>query len=181
MICSPFTCCNQLDLVRSAILVISCLIAAVCSLASVVAAPPNLVVIFMDDMGYADIGPFGATAYETPNLNRMAEEGRTFTDFYVSQAVCSASRAALMTGCYNVRVGIQGALGPSSAIGIHQDEVTLAEICKQKGYATACYGKWHLGHHHQFLPMQNGFDDYFGLPYSNDMWPFHPAVMHLPM
>lgn len=143
--------------------------------------PPNVIVIFMDDMGYADIGPFGATGYETPALNRMASEGRIFTDFYVAQAVCSASRAALMTGCYNGRVGIQGALGPSSVIGIHEDEVTLGEIGKQRGYATACYGKWHLGHHHQFLPMQNGFDDYFGLPYSNDMWPFHPEVMHLPM
>ncbi|MEZ6039792.1 MAG: sulfatase [Planctomycetaceae bacterium] len=111
----------------------------------------------------------------------MASEGRIFTDFYVTQAVCSASRAGLLTGCYNVRVGIQGALGPSSPIGINANEVTLGEICKQKNYATACYGKWHLGHHHQFLPMQNGFDDYFGLPYSNDMWPYHPGVAHLPM
>lgn len=142
---------------------------------------PNVVVIFMDDMGYADIGPFGAEGYETPNLNRMAEEGRIFTDFYVTQAVCSASRAGLLTGCYNVRVGIGGALGPKSQIGINSNEVTLGEIAKQKGYATACYGKWHLGHHKQFLPMQNGFDDYFGLPYSNDMWPYHPGVRHLPM
>ena len=143
--------------------------------------PPNVVVIFIDDMGYADIGPFGAKGYETPNLNRMAKEGRIFTDFYVTQAVCSASRAGLMTGCYNVRVGILGALGPSAKIGINEAEVTLAEICKQKGYATACYGKWHLGHHEKFLPMQHGFDDYFGLPYSNDMWPFHPGVRHLQM
>ena len=106
---------------------------------------PNIVVIFMDDMGYADIGPFGATGYETPNLDRMAEQGRIFTDFYVSQAVCSASRAALLTGCYNVRVGILGALGPGAKHGIHENEMTLAEVCKQKGYATACYGKWHLG------------------------------------
>ncbi len=142
---------------------------------------PNVVVIFMDDMAYADIGPFGATAYATPNLDRMAEEGRVFTDFYVTQAVCSASRAGLLTGCYNVRVGILGALGPSATHGIHEDEVTIAEICKQKDYATACYGKWHLGHHKKFLPMQHGFDDYFGLPYSNDMWPFHPEVLHLSM
>ena len=145
------------------------------------APPPNVVVIFMDDMGYADIGPFGAEGYETPNLDRMAEEGRVFTDFYVTQAVCSASRAGLLTGCYNVRVGIGGALGPSAKIGINEDEVTLGEIAKQKGYATACYGKWHLGHHKKFLPMQHGFDDYFGLPYSNDMWPYHPGVRHLPM
>ena len=142
---------------------------------------PNIVVIFMDDMAYADIGPFGAKGYETPSLNRMAQEGRKFTDFYVTQAVCSASRAGLLTGCYNVRVGILGALGPKATHGINSNEVTLAEICKQKGYATACYGKWHLGHHKKFLPMQHGFDDYFGLPYSNDMWPFHPGVAHLPM
>ena len=143
--------------------------------------PPNIVVIFMDDMGYADIGPFGAKAYPTPHLDRMAKEGRKFTDFYVTQAVCSASRAGLLTGCYNVRVGILGALGPKATHGINASEVTLAEICKQKGYATACYGKWHLGHHKKFLPMQHGFDDYFGLPYSNDMWPYHPGVLHLPM
>lgn len=145
------------------------------------APSPNVVVIFMDDMAYADIGPFGAQGYETPNLDRMANEGRKFTDFYVTQAVCSASRAGLLTGCYNVRVGIQGALGPSAKHGLHPDEVTLAEICKQKGYATACYGKWHLGHLREFLPMQHGFDDYFGLPYSNDMWPYHPGVRHLSM
>ncbi len=143
--------------------------------------PPNVVIIFIDDMGYADIGPFGAKAYPTPHLDRMAKEGRKFTDFYVTQAVCSASRAGLLTGCYNVRVGILGALGPKATHGINSDEVTIAEICKQKGYATACYGKWHLGHHEKFLPMQHGFDDYFGLPYSNDMWPYHPGVMHLPM
>ena len=143
--------------------------------------PPNIVVIFMDDMGYADIGPFGSNTYPTPHLDRMAKEGRKFTDFYVTQAVCSASRAGLLTGCYNVRIGILGALGPKSGHGIHADEVTLADLCKQKGYATACYGKWHLGHHKKFLPLQHGFDDYFGLPYSNDMWPYHPGVLHLPM
>ncbi|MEO2032698.1 MAG: sulfatase [Planctomycetaceae bacterium] len=142
---------------------------------------PNFVIIFMDDMGYADIGPFGAEGYETPHLDRMAREGRIFTDFYVTQAVCSASRAGLITGCYNVRIGIRGALGPKATHGLHEDEVTIAEICKQKDYVTACYGKWHLGHHEQFLPMQHGFDDYFGLPYSNDMWPYHPNVLHLPM
>ena len=144
-------------------------------------SPPNVVVIFMDDMGYADIGAFGAKDYPTPHLDRMAEEGRKFTDFYVTQAVCSASRAGLLTGCYNVRVGILGALGPKSGHGLHEEETTIAEICKSQGYATACYGKWHLGHHKKFLPMQHGFDDYFGLPYSNDMWPYHPGVLHLPM
>ena len=142
---------------------------------------PNVIIMFMDDMGYADIGAFGAKAYPTPHLDKMAKEGRKFTDFYVTQAVCSASRAGLLTGCYNVRIGINGALGPKSNSGLNPDEVTIAEICKQKGYATACYGKWHLGHHKKFLPMQHGFDDYFGLPYSNDMWPYHPGVLHLPM
>jgi arylsulfatase A-like enzyme len=137
--------------------------------------------MFMDDMGYADIGAFGAKSYPTPNLDKMAKEGRKLTDFYVTQAVCSASRAGLLTGCYNVRIGILGALGPKSNIGISPNEVTIAEICKQKGYATGCFGKWHLGHHKKFLPKQHGFDEYFGLPYSNDMWPYHPGVLHLPM
>ena len=137
--------------------------------------PPNVVVIFIHDMGYADIGPFGATDYQTPNLDLMANEGMRFTDFVVSSAVCSASRAALLTGSYHLRVGITGALGPGSQIGINESETTLAELCKSKGYATACFGKWHLGHHPKFLPTQHGFDEYFGLPYSNDMWPYHPA------
>ncbi|MGE0143476.1 MAG: sulfatase [Planctomycetota bacterium] len=141
--------------------------------ASTAASPPNIVLIFIDDMGYADIGPFGGEI-PTPNLDRFAEEGMRFTDFSVPSAVCSASRAALLTGCYHRRVGIAGALGPSSTIGIAETETTLAEICKQKGYATACFGKWHLGHHPKFLPLQHGFDEYLGLPYSNDMWPWHP-------
>ena len=145
------------------------------------AKTPNVVIMFMDDMGYADIGAFGAKSYPTPNLDKMAKEGRKFTDFYVTQAVCSASRAGLLTGCYNVRIGILGALGPKSNIGISPNEVTIAEICKQKGYATGCFGKWHLGHNKKFLPKQHGFDEYFGLPYSNDMWPYHPGVLHLPM
>lgn len=137
--------------------------------------PPNFVVIFADDLGYADIGPFGAKDIETPHLNRMAREGMKFTDFYVSQAVCSASRAALLTGCYSNRVSILGALGPGAKHGIHENEWTIAEVLKPRGYATAVFGKWHLGDKPQFLPLQHGFDEYFGLPYSNDMWPFHPT------
>lgn len=137
---------------------------------------PNVIIIFMDDLGYADTGPFGATAYSTPALDRMAQEGRIFTDFYVSQAVCSASRASLLTGCYNVRVGIFGALNHSALIGINAEELTLAEVFKSRGYSTCCIGKWHLGHHPKFLPTEHGFDEYFGLPYSNDMWPFHPTA-----
>jgi arylsulfatase A-like enzyme len=138
--------------------------------------PPNFVLILTDDQGYGDVGCYGARALATPNIDRLAREGMRFTSFYVAQAVCSASRAALLTGCYPNRIGILGALGPASKIGIRADELTLAEVLKQRGYATAIYGKWHLGHHPQFLPMRHGFNDYFGLPYSNDMWPHHPAA-----
>ena len=141
--------------------------------------PPNVVVVFIDDMGYADIGPFGGKV-PTPNLDRMAGEGMRCTDFSVSSAVCSASRIALLTGCYHVRVGIHGALGPDAQIGIGDGETTIAELCKTKGYATACFGKWHLGHHPKFLPTHHGFDEFFGLPYSNDMWPLHPNFANLP-
>jgi len=134
---------------------------------------PNIVVIFIDDMGYADIGPFGA-GVSTPNLDRMGKEGRRFTNFIVPSAVCSASRSALMTGCIHRRVGISGALGPRVPMGLDPAEETIAEICKKKNYATACFGKWHLGDHPEFWPLAQGFDEYFGLPYSNDMWPYHP-------
>jgi len=147
--------------------------------ASTPTRPPNIVVIFVDDLGYADIGPFGGDI-PTPNLDRMAKEGMRFTDFCVTSAVCSASRAALLTGCYHQRIGIAGALGPDAQIGIAASETTIAELCRAKGYATACFGKWHLGHHPKFLPLQHGFDEYFGLPYSNDMWPLHPAHAKLP-
>jgi arylsulfatase len=141
---------------------------------------PNVVIIFCDDLGYGDIGCFGAQGYATPNLDRMAAEGVRLTRFYVAQAVCSASRAALLTGCYPNRIGIQGALGPRSEVGISDDETTLAEIARQRDYATGIFGKWHLGHHPRFLPVRHGFDEYFGLPYSNDMWPYHPGFAHLP-
>ena len=166
---------------RSAIALALALIPAVapCKAQQAAERPPNIVVIFIDDMGYADVGPFGGEI-PTPNLDRMAAEGTRFTDFSVATAVCSASRAALLTGCYHRRVGISGALGPRAKIGLHAREVTIAELCQQRGYATACYGKWHLGHHPKFLPLQHGFDDYFGLPYSNDMWPLHPNYAKLP-
>jgi len=142
---------------------------------------PNIVLIFTDDQGYQDVGCFGSPDIETPNLDRMAAEGMRFTDFYAAQAVCSASRAALLTGCYPNRIGILGALGPRATHGIHDNELTIAEVVKQRGYATAIYGKWHLGHHRQFLPVHHGFDDYFGLPYSNDMWPYHPTAKFPPL
>ncbi len=132
---------------------------------------PNIVIIFIDDQGYADVGCFGAKGFETPNLDRMADDGMKFTNFYVSQAVCSASRASLLTGCYAERIGIQGALMPWSSVGLNPEEETIAELLKKKGYATGIFGKWHLGHHQEFLPLQHGFDEYLGLPYSNDMWP----------
>jgi arylsulfatase A len=136
--------------------------------------PPNFVVIFMDDMGYADIGSFGAQGYKTPNLDRMAAEGARFTDFYAAAASCTPSRASLMTGCYPQRVGLPHVLVPDSRIGISDEEMTIAGMLKPLGYATACYGKWHLGHHPEFLPTRHGFDEYFGLPYSNDMWHMRP-------
>ncbi|HWD90775.1 MAG TPA: sulfatase [Verrucomicrobiae bacterium] len=134
---------------------------------------PNIVIIYIDDMGYADIGPFGAKGYSTPNLDRMAAEGMKFTSFYSAQPICSASRSSLMTGCYANRVGFSGALMPHNKWGISSNEMTIAQVCKQKGYATAAFGKWHLGDAIRFLPLQHGFDEYFGLPYSNDMTP-HP-------
>lgn len=140
---------------------------------------PNIVIIFTDDQGYADLGCFGAEGFETPNIDRMARHGRKFTNFHVAQPVCSASRAALLTGCYPNRIGIHGALGPNSKIGLSHSETTIAEILKEEGYATCAVGKWHLGDHSSFLPTNHGFDEYLGLPYSNDMWPFHPRLMKL--
>lgn len=131
---------------------------------------PNIVLILTDDMGYGDLSSFGATQYKTPNLDKMVSEGVRFTNFYVAQAVCSASRAALLTGCYSNRVSILGALGPESKIGLNPSEETIAEVLKKKGYKTGVFGKWHLGDNKQFLPLQQGFDEYLGLPYSNDMW-----------
>ncbi|MFO7733798.1 MAG: sulfatase-like hydrolase/transferase, partial [Candidatus Aminicenantes bacterium] len=134
--------------------------------------PPNVVLIFIDDMGYADLGCFGARGSRTPRIDRLAAEGVRLTDFYVSQAVCGASRASLLTGCYAERVGYQGAPGPHSRIGLHPDEETIAELLKARGYATAIFGKWHLGCRPEFYPARQGFDRYLGLLYSNDMWPY---------
>jgi arylsulfatase A-like enzyme len=137
--------------------------------------PPNVVIVLTDDLGYGDLGCYGARGLETPNLDRMAREGIRFTDFYVAQPVCSASRAALLTGCYPNRVGILGALGPADRHGLGARERTIADLLRARGYATAAYGKWHLGHRPPFLPTRHGFDDYFGLPYSNDMGPENPS------
>jgi len=136
--------------------------------------PPNVVLFFIDDLGYGDLSCTGALDYTTPNLDRMAAEGTRFTNFLAAQAVCTASRAALLTGCYPNRLGISGAIGPGSPIGLNPNEETLAELLKERGYATGIFGKWHLGDSGQFLPLQQGFDEYYGVPYSHDMWPLHP-------
>ncbi len=132
------------------------------------ARPPNVVVIFIDDMGYGDIGPFGATKQRTPHLDRMAKEGMKLTSFYATP-VCSVSRAQMMTGCYGARVSVPGVYFPGQSVGLNPSEVTVAERLKEKGYATQMVGKWHLGDQPDFLPTRQGFDHYLGIPYSNDM------------
>lgn len=129
---------------------------------------PNIVVILMDDVGYGDIGPFGSKVNRTPNLDRMAAEGMKLTSFY-SAPVCSAARAQLMTGCYSKRVSIDGVLFPVSSTGLNPEETTIAEVLKQQEYATMMVGKWHLGDQAEFLPTRQGFEHFFGIPYSNDM------------
>ncbi|MHB8898723.1 MAG: sulfatase family protein [Thermoguttaceae bacterium] len=139
-------------------------------------ARPNLIVINIDDMGYADIGPFGSQLNRTPNLDRMAGEGRKFTSFYAAP-VCSPSRSSLRTGCYPKRaLAIPHVLFPGNDVGLAPAEVTVAEVLKTKGYATGIVGKWHLGDQPEFLPLQQGFDFYFGLPYSNDMGPSQDGI-----
>ena len=134
----------------------------------------NIVLINLDDVGYGDFSCNGAYGYTTPNIDALASEGVRFTHFLAVQPISGASRAGLLTGCYPNRIGFAGAPGPNSNYGIHPDEMTIGELLKQKGYQTAIFGKWHLGDAPQFLPLQNGFDEYYGLPYSNDMWPNHP-------
>lgn len=147
-----------------------------CGLGQVAAAErlPNLILILADDLGYADVGVYGAKGFTTPSIDRLAHEGIRFTDFHVAQPVCSASRAALLTGCYSNRIGIEGAMEPWYDFGIHERELTFPQMMKQKGYATGMVGKWHLGTPTEFLPTHRGFDEWFGLPYSNDQWPLHP-------
>ena len=131
---------------------------------------PNLVLIFTDDQGYGDLSCFGSSKIKTPNIDRIAKEGRKFTSFMVASPVCTPSRAALLTGCYPKRIGMhKHVLFPSSTKGLNPSEYTLADHFKSLGYSTACFGKWHLGHHKEVLPTANGFDTYFGIPYSNDM------------
>jgi arylsulfatase A len=135
---------------------------------------PNVVIVFCDDLGYGDPSCYGGRV-PTPHIDRIAREGVRCTDFHVPHPVCSASRAALLTGCYSPRLSIHGALMPSSTHGIAAGETTLAELLRDRGYRTACVGKWHLGHLPEFLPTRHGFDEWLGLPYSNDMWPLSPG------
>jgi len=148
----------------------------------------NIIIIFCDDLGYGDIGSYGSRLNKTPRLDKMADEGIMFTDFYVSAPVCSPSRSSLMTGCYSQRIGLADGpkhcvLMPGDPIGISSEELTLAELLKNKGYATGCIGKWHLGDQPEFLPTRHGFNSFFGLPYSNDMhfdnkrWAFPPLPL----
>ncbi len=144
-------------------------------------AKPNIVILFIDDMGYGDIGPFGNQVNQTPHLDRMAEEGIKFTQFYVANTACTPSRSALLTGTYAHRIGMDGGNGnlvvtfPGDKRGLNPNEITIAEMLRENGYATGCFGKWHLGDQPQFMPLAQGFDTYFGIPYSNDMWPLHTS------
>ena len=139
------------------------------ALSTLAGSVPNIILIMTDDQGYQDLGCYGSPNIQTPHLDQLAKEGMRFTDFYSGNSVCSPSRAALLTGCYPTRVHIPGVLFPKDTTGLHPNEITLAEMLKSAGYATTCIGKWHLGHHPDFLPTRQGFDHYFGIPYSNDM------------
>jgi len=164
---------HSLSSIRQPLLVLIGLGTFLCA-ESVAAAQtkPNVVFIFIDDMGYGDIGPFGSTVNQTPSLDRMAAEGLKLTQFYVSNTACTPSRSALLTGTYARRIGMDGrVLFPGEKRGLNPNEVTIADMLQAQGYATGCFGKWHLGDQPEFLPLAQGFDEYFGIPYSNDMWP----------
>ena len=144
---------------------------------------PNFIIIFTDDQGYGDLSCFGASHVNTPNIDRMAKEGIKSTSFYVAAALCTPSRAALMTGSYPKRVNLaDGSIFPvllaGDSKGLHPDEITIAEVLRDRGYATGIFGKWHLGDQSEFLPTRQGFDEFFGIPYSHDIHPFHPRQDH---
>ena len=136
--------------------------------------PPNIVFILTDDLAYADLSSYGSDFIDTPNLDKMADDGVKMTSYYAPQAVCSASRAAILSGCYPNRLGISGAFGPKSKRGINPDELLLSEMLQSNNYKTGIFGKWHLGDAEKFMPTNHGFDEFYGILFSNDMWPFHP-------
>jgi arylsulfatase A-like enzyme len=137
---------------------------------------PNIILVYFDDLGFGDLSRTGAVGYNTPHMDKLASEGMFFTQFYSPQAVCSASRAGLMTGCYPNRINMSGALDHTAKTGLNPEEETIPEVLKKKGYTTGMFGKWHLGHLPEFLPPAQGFDEYYGVPYSHDMWPNHPVT-----
>jgi len=171
-----------MKLINNLILIVLICISQISTIEAKKKEKPNLVIIFTDDQGYADLSCYGAKGFETPNIDQLAKEGMKFTDFYVGASVCTPSRAALLSGCYPNRVGLGQVLFPKGPKwthnkanrGFNSDENTLPELLKGEGYATSCVGKWHLGHLPEFLPTSHGFDEYFGLPYSNDMLPGKP-------
>lgn len=142
--------------------------------------PPNVIIVLADDLGYGDLGCYGAKSIRTPRIDGLAANGLRFTNFLVSQPVCTASRASLLSGCYANRIGMSGALNHTSRNGIHPDEELLPELLQAKGYVTACFGKWHLGTLPEFFPTRNGFNEWAGLPYSNDNGPAHPTIPGMP-
>ena len=147
------------------------------------AGKPNFVIIFTDDQGYGDLSCFGGTHVDTPSIDKMAAEGAKLKSFYVAAPVCTPSRAGLMTGCYPKRIGMAtgsnfGVLLAGDPKGMHPDEITIAEVLKGAGYKTGMFGKWHLGDQQEFLPTKQGFDEFFGIPYSHDIHPFHPRQSH---
>lgn len=160
------------------------LILAAASLAPVAAMaeqPVNFVIIHLDDMGYGDLTATGAIGYSTPNIDRLCVEGMRLTNFYAAQPISTASRAGLLTGCYPNRLGFAGALNPGAPVGLDPGERTIASLLREKGYVCSAIGKWHLGDHPEFMPLNHGFDEYFGLAYSNDMWPHHPTAKYPPL
>lgn len=155
--------------------------AALLPVAAAAQESPNFIVIHLDDMGYGDLTVTGASGYRTPYIDQLCVEGMRLTNFYASQAVSTASRAGLLTGCYPNRLGFAGAFNPNSPIGLNPEEETIASLLREKGYACSAIGKWHLGDQPEFMPLNHGFDEYFGLPFSNDMWPLHPTAKYPPL
>ncbi|HEX9852004.1 MAG TPA: sulfatase-like hydrolase/transferase, partial [Woeseiaceae bacterium] len=136
------------------------------------ARKPNVIIILADDLGFGDLSSYGATLISTPNIDRLADEGVRMTSFYAGANVCSPSRASLLTGRYPIRSGMQFVIRPHSAGGLPAEEITIAELLRNAGYATGMIGKWHLGHQAEYWPTRQGFDSFYGVAYSNDMMPF---------